>query len=87
VYGFYFGLTEGPEKALVADWAPVAQRGTAFGLYNGVLGFGALLASLVFGVVWEAFGSPAAFSLGACLALVAVPLLWGLVSERPAPAR
>jgi len=31
VYGLYFGLTEGTERALVADLAPAALRGTAYG--------------------------------------------------------
>ena len=36
IYGFYFGLTEGVEKAWVADLAPADERGTAFGIYNAV---------------------------------------------------
>jgi MFS family permease len=79
VYGLYFGLTEGPEKALVADWAPPALRGTAFGLYNAVAGLGALAASVVFGLVWEMFGASSAFALGAVLASSATLLLWLLV--------
>ena len=38
VYGFYFGLAEGTEKALVADLAPASRRGFAFGIYNAVHG-------------------------------------------------
>ena len=34
VYGIYFGLVEGAEKALVADLVPADKRGTAYGLYN-----------------------------------------------------
>ena len=37
-YGLYFGLTEGVEKAWVADMAPADARGTAFGIYNAALG-------------------------------------------------
>jgi MFS family permease len=84
VYGLYFGLTEGVERALVADLAPAAVRGTAFGLYNAVAGVGALAASLLFGVLWEALGAATAFGVGASLALVASVLLYGLVAE---PAR
>jgi len=79
VYGFYFGFAEGVEKALVADLAPADARGFAFGVYNAVLGIGALLASLLFGVLWNAFGATAAFGTGAALALVATVLLFGLV--------
>ena len=37
-YGLYFGLTEGVEKAWVADMAPASKSGTAFGIYNAALG-------------------------------------------------
>ena len=75
VYGLYYGLTEGVEKAVVADLAPAGARGAAFGAYHAVIGVGALLASLVFGLVWRAAGAPAAFGLGAGLALASTLLL------------
>ena len=75
VYGVFFGLTEGAEKALVADLAPLALRGTAFGWYHAVTGFGVLGASVVFGLVWEWRGAAWAFGLGAFLALAAAMLL------------
>jgi MFS family permease len=78
IYGLYFGLTEGAEKALIADLAPAHLRGSAFGLYHLTLGIGALPASLLFGWVWEEFGNAAAFGMGASLALVASLLLWRL---------
>jgi MFS family permease len=82
LYGFYFGFAEGTEKALVADLAPVSRRGTAFGIYNAVTGLGALLASIVFGAVWSAFGSSPAFWLGAALALAATVMLFVVVTSR-----
>lgn len=75
VYGVYFGLTEGVEKALVADFAPVRLRGSAFGLYHLTMGIGALPASLIFGLLWQRFGAATAFSFGAGLALLASALL------------
>jgi len=83
VYGVYYGFSEGVEKALVADLAPPTMRGTAFGLYNAVLGVGALAASLVFGYVWKVAGAPAAFAMGASLAMAATVLLFLVVAARP----
>ena len=71
VYGLFFGLTEGVEKALVADLVPAARRGTAFGWYNFTIGLAALPASLMFGLVWDRVSPVAAFTLGATLAVVA----------------
>jgi len=81
VYGLYFGLTEGTEKALITDLAPAHLHGSAFGLYHLMIGIGALPASLLFGWVWHAFGSAAAFGMGASLALAAGALLWRLRVE------
>ena len=74
-YGVYFGLTEGVEKAWVADLAPAGARGTAFGIYNAALGFGGLAASLIFGAIWTRVSPHAAFLTGASLALAASLLL------------
>ncbi len=75
LYGLFYGLTEGVEKALLADIAAPAERGAAYGWYNCALGIGALPASLLFGLIWERFGSAAAFTLGALLAGGAALLL------------
>ena len=75
IYGVHFGLTEPVEKAWVAEMAPASLRGRAFGWYHGAVGFAALPASLLFGVLWQAFGSATAFTTGAALALVATALL------------
>ena len=84
-YGLFFGLTEGVEKAWVADLAPAASRGTAFGIYNGMLGFGSLVASVLFGLLWTRVSPPAAFTTGAGLALAATALLYLLFSNEEDP--
>ena len=79
-YGFYYGMTEGAEKALVADFVPSQFRGTAYGIYHGAVGLAALPASLIFGVFWKVIGPARAFAIGASLAGVAAVLLIGLLS-------
>ena len=71
IYGIFFGLTEGTERAMVTDIVPSTRRGTAFGWYNLTIGLGALPASIVFGALWDRYGSHAAFDFGAALALAA----------------
>jgi MFS family permease len=75
LYGMFYGLTEGVEKAFVADLAPPEQIGTAFGWYNLAIGVGALPASMIFGAIWTWTGPAVAFSFGAGLAGVAALLL------------
>ena len=80
VYGIYFGLTEGVEKALVADLVPADRRGSAFGWYNLAVGLGALPASLIFGALWDRQGPTVAFTFGAVLALIAA---FGITAVAP----
>ncbi|MFL5570492.1 MAG: MFS transporter [Gemmatimonadaceae bacterium] len=75
VYGIFYGMTEGTEKALVADLVPKSRRGSAFGWYNLAIGLGALPASLIFGAIWDRSGAPSAFLFGATMALVAAVLM------------
>jgi MFS family permease len=85
IYGIFYGMTEGTEKALVADIVPRARRGSAFGWYNLAIGLGALPASLIFGWIWDNHGAPSAFVFGASLALVAAVLM-AIVAPSPAPS-
>jgi len=88
VYGIFYGMTEGTEKALVADIVPRARRGAAFGWYNLAIGLGALPASLLFGWIWDNYGAPSAFVFGASLALFAAILMSIVAPSRSAsPAR
>jgi MFS family permease len=71
VYGVFYGMTEGTEKALVVDLVPSQRKGTALGWYNLAIGIGALPASLLFGAIWDSAGAPRAFMFGAAIALAA----------------
>jgi MFS family permease len=90
-YGVYFALSEGAEKALVADLTPAGRHGTAFGYYNAALGLGTLVASVAFGFLYDRFGAPTAFGIGAALAGLAASLLVFVpvtrVGDRPATSR
>ena len=70
----------------MADLAPVAGRGNAFGIYNALIGFGALGASLLFGYIWTHASPPAAFYTGAGFALAATALLYLTFSSDVATA-
>jgi MFS family permease len=77
-YGLYYALSEGASKSIVADVVPEAQRGTAYGLYNATVGFVALPASLLAGLLWQRFGASVPFAFGALTAIAAAVLLASL---------
>jgi MFS family permease len=81
LYGVYYGMTEGVARALVADIVRPEQHGTAYGVYNAVVGVTAFPASLIAGLLWQGvgpwkgFGPTAPFLFGAGLALLAALLM------------
>jgi MFS family permease len=74
-YGLFYGLTEAPEKAMVAALAPAHRKGAAFGAFHFAVGIAALPASVIFGLLWQRYGAATALLTGAALALLAAFLL------------
>ncbi len=60
-------LTEPAERSLIGDSAPAAVRGTAFGLYHLAAGLFMLPGAVLFGLIWQWRGSPAAFGAAAAV--------------------
>jgi MFS family permease len=79
-WGLHMALTQGLLSKLVADTAPTELRGTAFGAFNLVSGGALLLASVIAGSLWGAFGASAAFIAGATFAALGA---MGLLLYRP----
>lgn len=77
-YGVYYGVAYGTSRALIADIVPAELRGTAYGAHATVVGVMAFPASLIAGILWDAFGPAAPFFFGSGLAFLAATglLLW-----------
>lgn len=82
LYGLYFSLTEGVERAFIADIVEEDVRGRAYGLYNFAIGVSALPASIIFGSIWQTFSYKAAFFTGACFSFFALAIF--LVTDKKA---
>lgn len=77
LWGLHMGLTQGIVSTLVADTAPKALRGTAFGVFNLASGLALLVGSLVAGLLWDAYGPLATFLAGGGVAALTLAcLLW-----------
>ncbi len=80
LYAFFFALTEGAERALIADLVGEKLRGRAYGIFHGGIGAAALPSSILFGLWWKLFGPRTAFLIGAGLAAMSCVAL--LVARR-----
>jgi len=78
-WGLHMALTQGLFASLVADTAPADLRGTAFGVFNFAGGIAMLVASVLAGGLWDAYGPAATFLAGGGLSAIA---LIGLIFAR-----
>ncbi len=77
--GVVAGLTESPERALVARLAG-GRQGSGFGVYHGVTGLAALIGGVALGVVFQRYGAGPAFVASAA-AGGALVLVWPVLSK------
>ena len=56
VFGAYIGITETLQMAVIPKYVQQESRGTAFGLYNVVVGVGFFCSSVAFGFLWYLTG-------------------------------
>jgi MFS family permease len=75
LWGLHMGLTQGLLSALVAATAPADLRGSAFGVFNLCCGVALLVASVVAGWLWDAYGPRATFLAGAAFTAAALAAL------------
>jgi MFS family permease len=80
--GLVAGLTESPERALVARLAGHRQ-GSGFGVYHGVTGFAALVGGVALGAVFQAYGAAPAF-LTSAVGGIALVVVWPMLGRRAA---
>jgi MFS family permease len=82
LWGLHMAFTQGLLAKLVADIAPAELLGTAFGIFNLVSGVALLLASVIAGSLWNAFGASSTFLAGALFSAAAGIGLWAAVRYR-----
>jgi MFS-type transporter involved in bile tolerance (Atg22 family) len=84
-YSATLAITEPAERSLIGDHADERERGTAFGLYHLTGGLLVLPGAVLFGALWQAFGSDVAFvSAAVVTAAAASVMLWFARPDRPA---
>ncbi|MCX7772181.1 MAG: MFS transporter, partial [Clostridia bacterium] len=76
LYGLYSAATDGVQKALVSDLVDKDKRGTGLGVYNALLGFTLLPASLIAGILYDKVNNSVPFYFGAATALLSAVMMF-----------
>jgi MFS family permease len=72
IFGLYIGISETVQRAVIPRYVASELRGTAYGLYNLVIGTTFFVANVVFGFLWDNFSLTAAVSYSVITAIAAV---------------
>jgi MFS family permease len=81
IYGIYYAMTEGTEKAFVASMGTADSKATALGVYHTIVGVGLLPASIIAGILF-AFHPSAPFIFGGMMSLFATAIILFLIKEK-----
>jgi MFS-type transporter involved in bile tolerance (Atg22 family) len=72
VFGVYVGISETMQRAVIPRYISSELRGTAFGLYNIVVGFAFFVANFIFGFLWDGFSLNSAISYSMVTTVLAI---------------
>jgi MFS family permease len=83
LYGIFYGMIDGVQRAFVADLAPEGLKATAMGAFHSAIGLAALPGGLIAGALWQRFSPDATFIYGAVMSMAGLLLVMPVA----APAR
>ena len=72
VFGLYMGISETVQRAVVPKYVVSELRGTAYGLYNVVIGTTFFVANVIFGFLWDNYSLDTAVSYSIIMTVAAI---------------
>ncbi len=75
LYGIFYGMIDGVQRAFVADLAPPELKATSLGAFHSAIGLAALPGGLISGILWQQISPSATFAFGAAMSLVGLLLV------------
>lgn len=85
LFGIFFSLVDGTQRAFVSDLSPANIKGTALGTFHTFTGLAALPAGFIAGQLWISFNPQATFLFGTAIGIISViffSLALGKVKDR-----
>lgn len=75
LYGIFYGMIDGVQRAFVADLAPLDLKATSLGAFHSAIGLAALPGGLISGILWQQISPSATFAFGAAMSLVGLLMI------------
>lgn len=72
LFGIFFTLIDGTQRALVSDLSPASIKGTALGTFHTFTGLAALPAGYIAGELWSKVNPGATFLFGSIVGIISV---------------
>lgn len=73
--GIFSATTDSAQRVHTSKVVDLSLRGTAFGLLNACIGFGAIFAGIIGGYIWQNYSPAYAMILASCFVLVGLIIL------------
>ena len=74
IYGIFYAMIDGVQRAFVVDLAPVKLRATALGTFHTAIGLVALPGGLIAGLLWDKISPTGTFTYAIILTLFSLVL-------------
>jgi len=74
IYGIFYAMIDGAQRAFVVDLAPKHLKATALGTFHTAIGLVALPGGYIAGLLWDKISPEATFAYGLALAIISTVL-------------
>ena len=76
IMGVFSSCTDATQRSYVAHSVPEYERGTAYGLFNSAIGFGAMISGIVGGIIWQHISAEFALLTAGAVVLIGLIVFW-----------
>lgn len=81
VFGLYAGISETVQRAVIPKYVASELRGTAFGVYNLVVGACFFASNVIFGYLWDSAGLATAAAYSTAVSVLAVSMMLVFIAK------
>ena len=81
MFGLYVGISETVQRAVIPKYISSDLRGTAFGLYNVVVGTSFFISNITFGLLWDNYNLGTAISYSIIFTSTAIIVMFAFLKK------